>query len=236
MRNRRCFSERLSEELCRLRRNPSGALSVLAIDLNGFKQLNDTRGHAAGDTALVVVARMLETLVRAEDIVCRLGGDEFAVLLPDTDGASARKVVARIRSHLPALIGTGLGDRGLALGLGSWAPGDDEVRLLSKADDDMYADKRNAARGEGQLKSVRQRGVRGGRPDAGLADASRVGEPPGVVANGRPGRGWKCERDDRGDGRPARFSVWEARAPVPHQPVPPVRAPARRADRAFAAS
>ncbi len=144
LRNRRCFGERLNEELCRLKRNPSGALSVICVDINGFKRLNDTQGHAAGDAALIAVGRLLETLIRAEDLVCRMGGDEFGVLLPDTQFAAAQLVVDRIRAHMPALAGLGLGRHGLAIGLGSWSPGDDEIRLLSRADDEMYADKRMA--------------------------------------------------------------------------------------------
>jgi diguanylate cyclase (GGDEF)-like protein len=147
LRNRRCFGERLSEELCRLKRNPSGSLSVICLDVNNFKQVNDTAGHTAGDTALLAVARVLEALVRAEDIVCRLGGDEFAVLLPDTQRDQAERVLERICAHAPALAAVGLGLRGLAMGLGSWVPGDDEVSLLSRADDEMYADKRNAREG-----------------------------------------------------------------------------------------
>jgi diguanylate cyclase (GGDEF)-like protein len=143
LRNRRCFGERLNEELCRLRRSP-GSLSVICIDVNGFKQLNDNHGHAAGDAALVALGRVLETMIRAEDIACRLGGDEFAVLLPDTDGPAAHIVAERIRAHMPALAAVGLGHRGLAIGVSSWAPGDDEVRLLSRADLEMYADKRSA--------------------------------------------------------------------------------------------
>ena len=144
LRNRRCFDERLNEELCRLKRNPLGGLSVICIDMNGFKQLNDTLGHAAGDAALASVARLLETLVRAEDLVCRLGGDEFVVLLPDTQRDQAERVVERIKSHAPALVGVGLGVRGLAVGLASWVQGEGERSLLSRADAEMYADKRNS--------------------------------------------------------------------------------------------
>ncbi|MFZ9889990.1 MAG: GGDEF domain-containing protein, partial [Myxococcota bacterium] len=95
LRNRRCFSERLDEELRRMRRHGEGSLSLLLIDLNGFKRLNDTRGHAAGDAALIAVGRTLEAMVRTEDLVCRLGGDEFAVLLPGTDLAGAEDVEER---------------------------------------------------------------------------------------------------------------------------------------------
>lgn len=144
LRNRRCFGERLSEELCRLRRNHSEALAVICIDVNGFKGLNDTRGHAAGDAALVAVGRVLESLVRSEDLVCRTGGDEFAVLLPDTDRDQAERVMARIRSQMSALTALGLSRRALALGVASWLEGDDEARLLTRADAEMYTDKRRA--------------------------------------------------------------------------------------------
>lgn len=144
LRNRRCFGERLNEELCRLKRNPHGALAVICIDVNSFKLLNDTQGHAAGDAALIAVGRVLEMLIRAEDLVCRLGGDEFAVLLPDTLHAQAEIVVERIRSHMPALAGVGLGRRALSVGVASWQPGDDEIRLLNRADEQMYADKKHA--------------------------------------------------------------------------------------------
>lgn len=149
VRNRRFYGERLTEELSRLKRNSKVGLSVIVIDLNGFKRLNDTAGHAAGDVALIAVGRLLETLVRAEDVVCRLGGDEFGVLLPDTQRAQAERVAQRIRSQLPSLATVGLGRRGLAIGVASWAEGDDEDALLAKADEEMYADKRAAKDVEG---------------------------------------------------------------------------------------
>lgn len=144
LRNRRVFGERLSEELRRLKRNPGGAVSVIVVDVNDFKRLNDTAGHGAGDLALRAVAQVLETLVRAEDVVCRVGGDEFVVLLPDTGFEQAMTVVERLRAHAPALAGVGLGARPLAVGLGTWREGDDELSLLSRADEGMYADKRGA--------------------------------------------------------------------------------------------
>ncbi len=145
LRNRRCFSERLSEELSRLKRNnPEGSLSVICIDVNDFKHLNDTQGHAAGDTALVAIGEILEKTVRAEDLVCRVGGDEFIVLLPDTLRVQAERVVARLRARMSSLVDVGLSRRALAIGLASWALGDNEGTLLAKADEQMYADKRQA--------------------------------------------------------------------------------------------
>lgn len=149
LRNRRCFSERLGEELCRVRRSRKGCLSVVCIDVNDFKRVNDTMGHAAGDSALVAVGKLLETLTRTSDLVCRVGGDEFLVLLPDTDAEQAKTVVKRVRAHLPALAGVGLGQRGLSLGVATFVPGDDELSLLSRADEHMYEDKRGGVQAAG---------------------------------------------------------------------------------------
>ncbi len=143
LRNRRCFSERLGEELCRLRRSRARGLSVICIDVNDFKRVNDTLGHAAGDAALVAVGRLLESLTRTSDLCCRVGGDEFVVLLPDTDETQVKTVVTRLRAHMAALAGVGLGARGLSVGATTWERGDDELRLLSRADEAMYEDKRS---------------------------------------------------------------------------------------------
>lgn len=140
LRNRRCFSERLAEEMCRHHRRHT-PVSVICLDVNGFKHLNDTRGHLAGDAALVGVAQFLETLTRAEDLCCRIGGDEFVVLLPDTDAAQCSVVVHRIKAHLGQLAEYGL-HLGLSIGSATLRPGDDEPRLLSRADEEMYSDKR----------------------------------------------------------------------------------------------
>lgn len=146
LRNRRFFMERLGEELGRRRRGKGTELSVLMVDLNGFKALNDTMGHAAGDAALCAVARFLESLTRATDACCRVGGDEFVVLLPDTDAEQCERVLERVRNHVEALHAVGL-TGGLALGAATADRIDDELRLLSRADDSMYADKRSTKSG-----------------------------------------------------------------------------------------
>ncbi|MBV1919037.1 MAG: GGDEF domain-containing protein, partial [Pseudomonadales bacterium] len=95
--NRRRFDIALSDELRRLRRS-SGTLSLLIIDIDYFKNYNDTLGHVAGDDCLRKIAWFLDDIVRrAPDLAARYGGEEFSVILPDVDGVSAEKVASNVR-------------------------------------------------------------------------------------------------------------------------------------------
>lgn len=93
--NRRQFQEELERELQAVHRSGDGG-TLLLLDVNGFKYVNDTFGHPAGDDVLVGLAQLLQAEVRQSDLVARLGGDEFAIILPKTTVATAEKVAYRI--------------------------------------------------------------------------------------------------------------------------------------------
>ncbi|WP_179855452.1 GGDEF domain-containing protein [Paractinoplanes atraurantiacus] len=127
----------------------SGATAVLMLDLDGFKQVNDTLGHAAGDALLAAVGRRIAAEVRPGDLVARLGGDEFAVVMPGAGEAEAAAVGARLLDRIAEPIpyrGTELHARG-SLGV---SVGADVEALLHEADTALYAAK---AAGKGVVRS-----------------------------------------------------------------------------------
>ena len=101
--NRRFFNETLSSEVNRARRygNP---LSLLILDLDNFKEINDRFGHLEGDFALRQVGRLLRENTRQADAVCRYGGDEFAAILPETSGSEAYTLAERVRRAIGRVI------------------------------------------------------------------------------------------------------------------------------------
>ncbi|MEA2571230.1 MAG: hypothetical protein QOI24_3231 [Acidobacteriota bacterium] len=99
--NRRGLQQALSREVQHLGRGLAGAAAVV-IDLDDFKQINDSLGHAAGDVVLKEIGRRLRASVRAVDYVGRLGGDEFMLILPETDPPEAARVAERIRLAISA--------------------------------------------------------------------------------------------------------------------------------------
>ncbi|MGA2836637.1 MAG: GGDEF domain-containing protein [Acidimicrobiales bacterium] len=100
---RRVLHQRMEEEITRSVRSQS-SLSLLMIDVDNFKSINDTYGHVVGDHVLASIGAVLLRSGRAFDLVSRIGGDEFALLLPDTDVRSAVGVAERIRRELPAAV------------------------------------------------------------------------------------------------------------------------------------
>jgi diguanylate cyclase (GGDEF)-like protein len=96
--NHRTFMEKLSDEYKRLGRDPR-PFSILLVDIDFFKKVNDTYGHPIGDVALTRVAGVLRDVVRGSDFVARYGGEEFAVGMVDTDSRGAQQMAERVR-HL----------------------------------------------------------------------------------------------------------------------------------------
>lgn len=94
--NRRAFNDQLRRHL-RLMQRMRSPLSILLLDIDGFKELNDQFGHLAGDTALSDLGAILQQVSRGSDIAARQGGDEFAIILPSTDESGALKLAERIR-------------------------------------------------------------------------------------------------------------------------------------------
>lgn len=97
--NRRYFQERLEEEIARSQRH-GRSLSLMMLDIDGFKTYNDTFGHPSGDRLLKLVSDAIMSSVRSMDIVARYGGDEFLVLLPETEPARAAHIAERIRMEV----------------------------------------------------------------------------------------------------------------------------------------
>jgi two-component system cell cycle response regulator len=140
--NRRALMEKLEDELDRMRRYEL-AVSVLMIDLDRFKEVNDTRGHLAGDRVLQQLGEMLRQEVRSVDVVARYGGEEFVITLPETSLPGAMVFAERIRERIAA---HDFADSSEALkatvsiGVASISPGDavDPDGVIALADEALY--------------------------------------------------------------------------------------------------
>jgi diguanylate cyclase (GGDEF)-like protein len=142
--NRRKLAERFDHEAARAQRSRA-PISLLMIDIDRFKAINDRHGHAAGDACLKRLAEVLQSSGRAIDLATRLGGEEFAVLLPETDPDGARRVAERMRERVQA---TGFGLPGsvellhatISVGVATLSgPGPAQLEeLLARADEALY--------------------------------------------------------------------------------------------------
>jgi PAS domain S-box-containing protein len=112
--NRRALEEQLPQTMARARRNRS-PLSVAILDIDHFKDYNDTHGHLAGDEVLRACAKAWDSALRTEDTIVRFGGEEFLVLLPDTSPEQATEIIERLRANTP--MGAELLGRARLLGL-----------------------------------------------------------------------------------------------------------------------
>lgn len=164
------FFERLDDELGRALRHRR-SLSVALCDIDDLSEINEARGHKAGDRVLQEVAAVIEAGLRTGDVVARLGGEEFAMLLPETDAAGARLVSERVREQVAALVIPEVGRVTISIGVAA-APENavDRDSLVEAAERALYLAKRegrNTTRsaGEGSVVGVQLHTshVRGGR-------------------------------------------------------------------------
>gem|GEM_PF-6016783 len=140
--NRRAFHKELQKACNRVART-GNPLTVLVLDLDNLKEVNDRFGHQEGDAVLVRAAELLRGELRQNDLVARIGGDEFAVLLPGVDAAQGARIAERIRQRsrdvLTAVTGVPVG---FSVGLAStWGECANPDRLFAAADTAMYEDK-----------------------------------------------------------------------------------------------
>jgi diguanylate cyclase (GGDEF)-like protein len=155
-RSRRAFFDLAARERARSLRG-GAPLSLLLFDVDHFKRINDTYGHATGDRVLVEIIQRTGASVRSIDIVARLGGEEFAVLLPDTGAEAALEAAERLRSGLARALDGGAGsiDVSYTVSIGAATLDSDESidGMLSRADAALYAAK---ARGRNAVVDARE--------------------------------------------------------------------------------
>jgi diguanylate cyclase (GGDEF)-like protein len=139
--NRRSGEQRLAEEFARSQRH-GNPLTVLMLDLNGLKLINDEFGHAAGDGVLKYFAERLVRAIRGSDLAIRLGGDEFLLVLPECKLEEVRHILHRLHGmnlefddhFLPVTF---------SAGWTNYTAGDSPEEMLKRADDALYVNKRS---------------------------------------------------------------------------------------------
>jgi diguanylate cyclase len=136
--NRRGWNEQLGRELAQARRS-GRPVSVALLDIDDFKEINDSRGHQAGDRLLVASAAAWQGELREGDVLCRWGGDEFAALLPDCSEAAAHEIIARVTPMTPGL-------HSCAAGVAVWDGAETSDELVWRADAELLERKRAKVR------------------------------------------------------------------------------------------
>ena len=143
--NHRYFQERLRAEFRRARRYMA-PLSLVLVDIDDFKHVNDLHGHQVGDAVLAALSRALKQEMRASDLPARYGGEEIAVILPETDRMSARAIAERLRKRIEGLRFTGRGNGLFSITASFGVTSLDNkmgssAELVETADDSLYVAK-----------------------------------------------------------------------------------------------
>ncbi len=140
--NRHVFEERLAEEVARSRRHGRD-LALAVLDLDDFKQVNDTHGHVVGDAVLREAALRLSALAREGDVIGRLGGEEFGWLMPETDGMEGWQAAERARASMAGAPFPEVGRVTVSAGVCDLIRADGPLDLYRRADAALYWAKRN---------------------------------------------------------------------------------------------
>lgn len=146
--NRKAFDEALRDEAGQAMENGEN-LSLIFCDIDHFKKFNDDWGHQTGDNVLKLVASMIRSNVKGQDIAARYGGEEFAIILPQTDLHGARQLADQIRYNVEnkklqrKSTGESLGTVTISMGVALYRPGEPLTEFVHRADSCLYAAKRS---------------------------------------------------------------------------------------------
>ena len=140
--NRRFFHETLAREVDRAQRYQR-RLSLVLVDVDGFKEINDRIGHLAGDAVLAEIGSRIRQVVRSADIPCRVGGDELAVIVPEIEVGQARQLVGRIQAAVSSQPIARAGRVRVSAGVADLQPNDSPTTLFERADESLYEAKHN---------------------------------------------------------------------------------------------
>ncbi|HDS1696759.1 MULTISPECIES: sensor domain-containing diguanylate cyclase [unclassified Pseudomonas] len=131
--NRRAMQDALAVWL-----ETKNSIAVISLDIDHFKRVNDTYGHAVGDETLSAVAALMKQNARPSDLLCRTGGEEFVVLLPESSIAAATALAERLRLSIASADLETVGHITVSLGVALWRPGDSMAEVFDKADQLLY--------------------------------------------------------------------------------------------------
>lgn len=138
--SRRYFFEYMNKEISRSHRKEYD-FSIIMFDIDRFKKVNDTYGHAKGDHVLKIVAKIVKDTIRNTDILSRIGGEEFTIILPETKIEQATKMAERVRQAIEDHVFDTIGSITISLGVTSNKPDDNSDKMLKRVDSALYSAK-----------------------------------------------------------------------------------------------
>jgi diguanylate cyclase (GGDEF)-like protein len=140
--NRRKINKELDSEVARAARYGQH-FSIIMIDIDHFKKINDTYGHLAGDVVLMEFAELLQNKIRQTDLLGRYGGEEFILVMPSTSLDGAAEIANRLRQYVASFNFTTVGHITCSMGVAEYEQDENSSTFVKRADDALYAAKRN---------------------------------------------------------------------------------------------